>query len=176
MMKKSKLKLNITYDEKLDKVFGFNVENVTKKVLNKCNEVEKVPFDTSINVSIVNDSKIKKINKEERNIDKVTDVLSFPILDLKKTKDYKKFYKNKKLNIEFLDLDTNTVLLGDVVINKNKVLSQSKLYNHSIKREYAFLLTHSFLHLVGYDHMKKNDEEKMCKEQEKILNNLKINR
>lgn len=173
-MKNTKLKLNIDYDKSLDEIFDFNVENVTKKVLNECNEVEKVPFDTSINVSIVNDSKIKRINKEERNIDKVTDVLSFPVLDLKKPKDYKKFYKNKKLDLEFLDLDTNTVLLGDIVINKNKVITQSKAYNHSIKREYAFLLTHSFLHLIGFDHMKKIDEEKMCIEQEKILNKLKI--
>lgn len=173
-MKKTKLKLNIDYDKKLNEVFGFDVESITKKVLNEAMLIEKVPFDISINVSIVADKKIKNINKEERNIDKVTDVLSFPILDLKKPKDYKKYYKNKKLNVEFLDFDTNTVLLGDIVINKNKVITQSKTYNHSIKREYAFLLTHSFLHLIGFDHMKKIDEEKMCIEQEKILNKLKI--
>ena len=176
MMKNVKLKLNIDYDKKLDKVFGFNVENITKKVLSEAMNVEKVPFDISINLSIVSDKKIKTINKSERNIDKVTDVLSFPVVDYKKPATYDVFFKNKKISIDYLDLDTNTVFLGDIVINKNRVLSQSKLYNHSIKREYAFLLTHSFLHLVGFDHMKKNDEEKMCMEQEKILTKLKISR
>ena len=175
-MKNTKLKLNIDYDKKLDKVFGFDVENISKRVLTEAMLVEKVPFDISINVSIVADKKIKSINISERNIDKVTDVLSFPVVDLKKPATYNVFYKNKKLDIDFLDLDTNTVFMGDIVINKNRVLSQSKLYNHSIKREYAFLLTHSFLHLVGYDHMKKNDEEKMCIEQEKILTKLRISR
>ena len=175
-MKNNTLELNITYEKSLDKIFGFNVENITKRVLTEAMLIEKVPFDISINVSIVADKKIKNINKEERNIDKVTDVLSFPVVDLKKPATYNVFYKNKKLDIDYLDLDTNTVFMGDIVINKNRVLSQSKLYNHSIKREYAFLLTHSFLHLVGFDHMKKNDEEKMCIEQEKILTKLKISR
>ena len=175
-MKNVKLKLNIDYDKKLDKAFGFNVENITKRVLTEAMLTEKVPFDISINVSIVADKKIKNINEQERNIDKVTDVLSFPVVDMKKPTTYNVFYKNKKLDIDYIDLDTNTVFMGDIVINKNRVLSQSKLYNHSIKREYAFLLTHSFLHLVGFDHMKKNDEEKMCKEQEKILTKLKISR
>ena len=175
-MKNIKLKINIDYDKKLDKVFAFNVENLTERILAEAMLIEKVPFDISINISIVADKKIKNINKEERNIDKVTDVLSFPVVDLKKPATYNSFYKNKKIDIDYLDLDTNTVFLGDIVINKNRVLSQSKLYNHSIKREYAFLLTHSFLHLVGFDHMKKIDEEKMCKEQEKILTKLKISR
>lgn len=175
-MKNNKLKLNIDYDKKLDKVFGFNIENITKKVLCEAMMVEKVPFDISINVTLVADKKIRSINKLERNIDKVTDVLSFPIVDFKSEAKYDVFYKNKKIDIDYIDLDTNTVFIGDIVINKNKVLSQSKLYNHSIKREYAFLLIHSFLHLVGYDHMKKIDEDKMCNEQEKILNKIKIYR
>ena len=175
-MKNIKLKINIDYDKKLDKVFAFNVENLTERILAEAMLIEKVPFDISINISIVADKKIKNINKEERNIDKVTDVLSFPVVEYKKPATYNVFYKNKKLDIDYLDLDTNTVFMGDIVINKNRVLSQSKLYNHSIKREYAFLLTHSFLHLVGFDHMKKIDEEKMCKEQEKILTKLKISR
>ena len=175
-MKNTKIKLNIDYDKKLDKVFDFNVENITKRVLMEAMIIEKVPFDISINVDIVADKKIKNINKQERNIDKVTDVLSFPVVNFKRPATYNLFYNNKKIDIDYLDLDTNTVFLGDIVINKNRVLSQSKLYNHSIKREYAFLLTHSFLHLVGYDHMKKNDEERMCKEQEKVLTKLKIYR
>ena len=117
---------------------------------------------------------IRRLNRENRGIDKVTDVLSFPSIDFNKPSDFSKYVHNGKIDISILNLNNNTIFLGDVIICYDKVLSQAKKYNHSIKREYAFLLTHSLLHLLGYDHMNEKDENIMFEKQERVLNNLKI--
>ena len=99
---------------------------------------------------------IRKINREYRNIDKETDVISFALLDNDETIEYE-----------------DRIELGDIFINRNRVLSQAKEYNHSIKREFVFLFVHGLLHLLGYDHMNKEDEKKMFALQKKIIGDLK---
>ena len=102
-------------------------------------------------VIIVDNEKIHKINKEYRNIDRETDVISFALED-------DKTMPEDKIR-----------MLGDIYISIDKAKSQAKEYNHSLKRELCFLMTHGFLHLLGYDHMKKEDEQIMFPLQEKIL-------
>ncbi|MBR5341822.1 MAG: rRNA maturation RNase YbeY [Erysipelotrichaceae bacterium] len=99
---------------------------------------------------------IRKINREYRNIDKETDVISFALLDNDETIEYE-----------------DRIELGDIFINRNRVLSQAEEYNHSIKREFVFLFVHGLLHLLGYDHMNKEDEKKMFALQKKIIGDLK---
>ncbi len=110
------------------------------------------------NVIFVDNNQIRQINKEYRNIDHETDVISFALED------------NKDIDFEF------GRLLGDIYISVDKMKEQAKEYGHSEKREMAFLTIHGLLHLLGYDHMNKEDEEEMFKEQELILNGYGIKR
>lgn len=120
----------------------------------KYKKLENVVF----NVIFVDNETIRQINKEYRNIDRETDVISFALED------------NEEITFEF------GRLLGDIYISVPKMQSQAKEYGHSEKREMAFLTIHGLLHLLGYDHMTKEDEEVMFKEQELILNGYGITR
>ena len=128
-----------------------DVENV----LNKAIEMEKLGV-VNFNVIIVDNEYIHKINKEYRGIDRPTDVISFALED-EHDIDYKDFR-----------------LLGDIYISIDKAKEQAKEYGHSFKREICFLSVHGLLHLLGYDHMKKEDEVVMFSKQEAILNEAGI--
>ena len=170
--------------------FDFNEKLLSKKIAKAIFEMEKCPYDFSFSISLVSNKKIRTINRVERGIDKTTDVLSFPNLEYHTPATFKKYVKvvnnncNKKSNkvkdividISALDMESHTIFLGDIVISYDALLKQAKLYNHSIRREYSFLLTHSLLHLLGYDHIIKKDENKMFKKQSMILDQLKIYR
>ena len=110
------------------------------------------------NVIIVDDKKIHEINKEYRGIDRPTDVISFALED------------DKSFNREDIRM------LGDIYISIDKVRSQSEEYGHSFKRELFFLAIHGLLHLLGYDHMKKEDEKVMFAKQEEVLSRYGIER
>lgn len=108
------------------------------------------------NVIIVDNDYIHKLNKEYRGIDRPTDVISFALEDE---------VDNVKLNFR---------VLGDIYISLDKTYEQAKLYNHSFLRELSFLTIHGLLHLLGYDHMVKEDEEIMFKKQDELLNEFGI--
>ena len=144
-----------------------NVFNETKEKLEEIDELEKLfPFlvnyfkldNIVCNVIIVDNNKIHEINKEYRNIDRETDVISFALED------------DEIIN------DSPIRVLGDIYISIDKAKSQAEEYGHSLKRELCFLMTHGFLHLLGYDHMKKEDEEIMFPLQEKILEEYGVRR
>lgn len=166
------IKINVFKDKDYD--FGFNIDILAKRIAKEVFLVERIKYDTSFNLSIVKSLTIKKINKENRGIDKVTDVLSFPNIDFDKPSNLKQFVSKDAIDVSIIDLNTKTIFLGDVMMCYDKVISQSKEYGHSIKREFAFLLVHSLLHLLGYDHIKKKDEKIMFEKQEKILKSLNI--
>ena len=108
------------------------------------------------NVIIIDNDRIRVLNREYRNIDRETDVISFALED------------DKTFNLEEIRV------LGDIYISVEKARSQAKEYNHSFKRELSFLAIHGFLHLLGYDHMEKEDEEIMFKKQEEVLSRYEI--
>ena len=110
------------------------------------------------NIIFVSSEKIHKINKEYRNVDRVTDVISFALED--------------NLDIEYNDFR----LLGDIYICVDKMYEQADLYNHSVLREMCFLTTHGLLHLLGFDHMEEDEEKIMFSLQEELLNEYGINR
>ena len=128
------------------------VEKVLKHGLNKLGIVEAI-----FNVIIVNNEYIHKLNKEYRNIDRETDVITFALED------------DKTFNPDIR-------ILGDVYISIEKAISQSEEYGHSLLRELCFLAVHGMLHLLGYDHIKKEEEEVMFKLQEEILDEMGIKR
>lgn len=154
--------------------FGFNELILSKKIIKEVLLYEKINESVSVNISIVGKNRIKTLNRVTRGIDKVTDVLSFPNIQFDNKICFNKLIKNKSYMSQIYDYDTKSIFLGDVVICYDKAFSQSEKYNHSLKREFAFLLTHSILHLLGYDHMNKKDEIVMFKIQDKILNKLNI--
>lgn len=174
MKAEKRSKIIISFDVSDKYIFEFDYKALSKKIAKKLFEIENIHYDISCNLSIVDKLKIKKVNKKYRNLNKITDVLSFPNVDLKKPSNFKEYIYDDIYDVSILDLTTKTIFLGDIVMCYDKIISQSKLYNHSVKREFSFLLVHSLLHLLGYDHIKINDEKKMFKKQDIILDSLNI--
>ena len=130
-----------------------------------------LPENINVNLNFITEKQIQKLNKETRNIDKVTDVLSYPYTNLK---------VNGKLNINDykfdIDPDTKILTIGDIYICLDRAKEQAKEYNHSLKREVCFLFCHGMLHICGYDHIQEKDALIMEAMQQKILNSLNITR
>ena len=136
-------------------------ENIAKIVLEECLEQEGLQNkNLYVNVIFTTPDEIRKINNQYRNIDKITDVLSFPMFE--------------KDEIEKIKNGGIKDILGDIVICIQKVKEQAIEYNHSFKRELAYMVVHSFYHLMGYDHIEQSDKEKMRIKEEKILEDLSI--
>ena len=139
-------------------------EDTIKKVLEQCFKEEKLENSKLyITITLTNSENIRKTNKEYRNIDKATDVLSFPMYEKEELEE-----KIAKQHYEHEDV------LGDIVISIEKVEEQAKEYGHSFERELSYMLVHGFYHLMGYDHIEEEDKKKMRPKEEKILNTLKI--
>ncbi len=116
---------------------------------------------TTVNVYLVDNEMIREMNKSERGIDRATDVLSFPFLSLKEG--------DGKIDEYDLNPDNGAIMLGEIVVSVEKMKEQAEEYGHGERRELAFLCCHGFLHLMGYDHEEKKDEEKMFPLTESIL-------
>lgn len=153
--------------------FSFPYEELAKEVIEACMEAEDFPYEAEVNLTLVDDAAIQEINASYRQIDRATDVLSFPLLDYDAPGD---FSKVEDLMEDNINPDTGEVMLGDIVISVDHVREQAKEYGHSEKREYAFLIVHSMLHLFGYDHMEPEEAQEMQEHQRKILDYLKITR
>ena len=126
-----------------------------------------------ISVSIVDDETIHELNLRHRGMDKSTDVLSFPMIEYAYPSDFTVLESD---GFDSFDPDTGELILGDIVISVDKVIEQAEKYNHGVKREYAFLIAHSMLHLFGYDHMDEVERENMEFKQDEILTRLNITR
>lgn len=141
-------------------------DEAISKVLEKCFEVENIPNEKMIvSVILTNSENIREYNREYRNIDKATDVLSFPMFE--KT-EIDEMIKNK--SFEHIDV------LGDMIISIEQVKEQAEEYGHSFERELSYMVVHSFYHLMGYDHIKKEDKVLMRPKEEYVLNLLGITR
>lgn len=156
-----------------------NKIEVTEEFINRISEVcdftlkeESVDKNYQISLLFVDNNEIKDINEETRGINKATDVLSFPMIDYEKGKVYKDMYIGHEFDETYMDGDE--LVLGDMVLSLEKALEQSIEYNHSYEREVCYLVVHSILHLLGYDHMEEEEKIVMRKREEEILNKLKI--
>lgn len=135
---------------------------------------EEVDIKCEVSLLFVDNEEIKEINKDTRGIDRETDVLSFPMLEYEDKKVFKDLYKDHKFSQS--DFDGEELVLGDIVLSLEKALEQSQEYNHSFEREASYLVVHSVLHLLGYDHMEDEDKVIMRSREEDILNKLNITR
>lgn len=123
-------------------------------------------YEVEVTLTTTTDSVIREINKEHRNLDKSTDVLSFPMIDWPRPCDYDYLEDN----LDYLvNPETECVLLGDIVLSIDRVESQAKEFGHKIEREFSFLIVHSMLHLFGYDHMSEFEEAEMIELQKEIM-------
>lgn len=141
-------------------------QEVIEKVMQQCFMQEQlVNTNLYISITLTNPETIREMNKEYRNIDKETDVLSFPMFE--------------KIEIEQIKISKEHKVrdvLGDIIISIPRVKEQAKEYEHSFQRELAYMLVHGFYHLMGYDHITEKDKEQMRPKEEKILQDLKITR
>ncbi len=153
-------------DISLDIDYGTLAPQVAEHVL----DMEKCPYEASVNLVITDNEEIKRVNTEFRSIPSPTDVLSFPMIPFQKPAGYD-ILKDED---SYFDLDTGELLLGDIMISAEKVLAQAAEYGHSVKREFCFLVAHSMLHLLGYDHMTPEEAAAMEEKQEKALDELGI--
>lgn len=153
--------------------YDFDVEEIVKLVAEKILDTENCPYETQVNVLLTDNEHIRFFNKEYRNIDRETDVLSFPNLDFDAPG---VFEIEEDEEADYFDPESGELILGDIIISVDKVKEQSESYGHSKKREFAFLVAHSMLHLCGYDHMEKEEASVMERKQEDALTLLGITR
>ena len=156
----SKYKINLTFD-----CFTLRqpiVTSIIRKCVEATLEAEGVNTPCEINVFVTNDKGIRAINAASRNIDKATDVLSFPMFQLvpgKLPEDWE----------EYLDPETNMCPLGDMAISLERAIAQAKEFGHSTRREIGYLTIHSMLHLLGYDHLDEGEQKAQMRKREEEI-------
>lgn len=153
--------------------FPFSAEDVGRLVCEAVLEREGCPYEAQVNLVLTDNEGIREINRESRGMDKETDVLSFPNVDFT---EQSHFDIDEEREADYFDPDSGELVLGDIMISVDKVFEQAKRYGHGVKREFAFLVAHSMLHLCGYDHMEESDRALMERRQDEILTGLGITR
>ncbi|GAB2573106.1 rRNA maturation RNase YbeY [Gracilibacillus alcaliphilus] len=154
--------MEIDFNDETGMISNEHMELV-KQLLLYAAEQEDISPEAEVSISFVNDDEIHRLNKQFRQIDRPTDVLSFALEE----------QVEGELAITGAALP---VVLGDIIISVDKITEQAEQYNHSFTRELGFLTVHGLLHLIGYDHMNKEDEQKMFTRQEEILNDFGLSR
>lgn len=154
------MKIYIDYTNEQDKLAPpEDIEQLIEDCARAALEEEEIEDDAEVSITLVDNARIRELNAEFREIDRETDVLSFPLGD------------DEGFEV---DPDADAILLGDIVISLERAAAQAKEYGHSFRREVAFLITHSLFHLLGYDHMTPEEETEMFAKQEKVLEKLGI--
>ena len=161
---------SIYYEEEGSVNLPFDPEAIGMTVIEEALEYIGCPYEVEISLLVVNDPEIQEMNRNFRQIDAPTDVLSFPMLEYQNPGDFSGFEEEE----DSFDPESGELLLGDIVISKDKVLRQAEEYGHSPKREFAFLIAHSMLHLFGYDHMEEDERLVMEQKQREILERVGI--
>lgn len=141
-------------------------EKIIEEIVLAALDYEKCPYEAEVSVVLTDNANIHALNKEFRSIDRPTDVLSFPMCDYETPADFDRLEDDAE---DCFNPETGELLLGDIVISIDKVREQAESYGHSETRELAFLVAHSMLHLMGYDHMEDDERIVMEKKQEEIL-------
>lgn len=153
--------IDISYETDIE--LNIPYEDIVRQMVVAALDYENCPYEAEVSVTVVDNKEIQEINKIYRNIDKATDVLSFPMYQYEKAADF------DNLDDSAFNPESGELLLGDIVISAEKVTAQAKEYGHSREREFAFLLVHSMLHLLGYDHMEEEERLVMESKQKEIL-------
>lgn len=162
--------MTLLFEEEGNLTLPFACESLAARVVEAALNYVDCPYEAEVNLLLTMNDEIHEMNQNFRGIDRATDVLSFPMIDYIEAGNFD-FLEEA---MEYFDPETGELVLGDIVISKEKVISQAKEYGHSIEREYAFLIAHSMLHLFGYDHMEEAERITMEEKQKEILEQLQI--
>ena len=153
--------------------FPFDSKELLESIMEQVMDMENCPYETSVNLLITDNKSIREYNRDYRNIDKETDVRSFPNLSFERAGD---FSFAEEHEADCFDPDSGELLLGDIILSADRIKEQAEEYGHSLLREFAFLTAHSLFHLCGYDHMEQEEAAVMEKKQEEVLERLHITR
>ena len=158
--------MSVFFENELDRPTPEHYEEIVKDIIEGALDYMKCPYECEINVIFTDNEGIRQINKEHRDIDSPTDVLSFPMCEFEALGDFDNLEDNP---IDYFNQASGELILGDIILNIDRIKSQAEEYGHTKRREAAFLTAHSMLHLFGYDHI--DDEERIIMEQlqEEIL-------
>ena len=162
--------MTLYFEEEGESRLPIPCEETARLAIETALDVLDCPYETEINLLLTTSEQIREMNREQRGIDRPTDVLSFPMIDYEKAGEFD-FLEERP---DCFHPETGEALLGDIVISKEKVLSQAEEYGHSPRREYAFLIAHSMLHLCGYDHMEEDERALMEEKQREIMEKINI--
>ena len=162
--------MTLFFEEEGALTLPLECETLARKVIEAAIDFVECPYEAEVNLLLTMNEEIHEMNRDFREIDRATDVLSFPMVDYEEAGRF----EHLESAMEYFNLETGELMLGDIVISKEKVLSQAEEYGHSVEREYAFLIAHSMLHLFGYDHMEEEERTVMETMQRKILEELEI--
>ena len=165
--------MTITIDYEAEKKLEISWEKIIRDIIEEALNYEECPYEAEINVLLTDNREIQVMNREYRQIDRPTDVLSFPMIEYETPSDF------SMVEEDFCDCfnpESGELMLGDIILSVDKVAEQAENYGHSQLREFAFLVTHSMLHLCGYDHMEESDALLMEEKQRNILEELGITR
>lgn len=165
--------MTLNLEKEYDLDLGIPYEETARQVIEQVLEEEGCPYETEVNLLLTSDEEIHRINLEYRQIDRPTDVLSFPQVEYEAPADFSWAEAHER---DCFHPDSGELLLGDIIVSLDKVKEQAEKYGHSVKREYAFLIAHSMLHLLGYDHMTEEDAARMEQKQSAILEQIGITR
>lgn len=156
--------INIEYEA--EKKLELPYEDIIRDIVEASLDYEECPYEAEVNVVLTDNEGIREINRDYRQIDAPTDVLSFPMVDYETESD---FGHVEDAVEDYFNPETGELMLGDIIISVDKVEEQAAKYGHSETRELAFLVAHSMLHLCGYDHMEEEERERMEQRQREIL-------
>lgn len=170
-MEEKSVTVQLEYEAK--ETFSFDYEALIKRVIETACDYADCPYEAEVNVVVTDNEGIREINREYRQIDAPTDVLSFPMLTYDEPGSFT--FLDEEEAGDF-NPDTGELLLGDIMLNYDRVIAQAESYGHSIERELAFLTAHSMLHLFGYDHMEEEERQVMEQKQEELMQLLGISR
>lgn len=164
--------MSVYFEYEADTEENKKYEELLTGVIQMAAREEACPYEIQVNVLFTDNENIRAINQAERGIDRPTDVLSFPMAEYETPGDF----SHMEEDFTLFDPESGELLLGDIVISCEKASEQAETYGHSYQRELSFLIAHSMLHLMGYDHMEEEERECMETKQEGILQKCGITR
>lgn len=164
--------MTLNIDKEYPGNVDFDYESIARRVVEAALDSENCPYEAEVSLVLTTDEDIQRTNREFREIDRVTDVLSFPMLDYDTPGDFSFLEESE----DAFHPETGELILGDIMIAVPRMLQQAVQYGHGAVREFAFLVAHSMLHLMGYDHMSEEEAAVMEAKQEAILEGLGIRR
>ena len=162
--------MTLIYEEEGTLSLPIDCKKIAEEVIDAALDYVGCPYESEVNLLLTMNEQIQEMNANFRDINRATDVLSFPMVDYEVPGDFD-FLEERD---DCFHPETGELVLGDIVISKEKVISQAEEFGHSIKREYAFLIAHSMLHLSGYDHMEEEERLEMERMQRELMEKLNI--